>query len=39
MVESGFYRRVYRQNRQLSISVGDAVIFPATVFLTPLSTT
>lgn len=34
----GFYRRVYRQNHELFISAGDAAIFPAAVFFTPLST-
>ena len=30
-----FYRRVYRQNHELFVYAGDAVIFPAAVFFTP----
>lgn len=33
-----FYRRVYRQNHELFVYAGDATIFPAAVFFTPLST-
>ena len=35
MADCGLYRRVYRHNRQLFISAGDAAIFPAAVFCTP----
>lgn len=35
MVDCGLYRRVYRHNRQLFVSAGDAAIFPAAVFCIP----